>query len=289
MAKTAKSAASKMVAGKAAVKPAKSDVLSAVAQEVESLSQKAAYELVDELADAVGVSEFKLGGALAVILDKSSAEGGEEWLEGYPSFKDLLAQRFDIGYRKAMYLIEIYKNLVEKQIPWEQVKDLGWTKLSVLAKVLTQKNVEKWVAKAEKMTVEQIRDVLKAEGSATEKETSEITTINFKVHPDQKESIRSGLDKAKKETNTEFDSVALFNIMQGYLGNSVEIETTGGAQAPDKPKSKGKLKEYWSERFTALFKEAHEDLGGGEATDAAESVLAVFGEVWPNITVKVEI
>jgi hypothetical protein len=41
------------------------------------------------------------------------------------------------------------------------------------------------------------------------------------THDDQKEAIRAALDKAKQESKTEYDAVALHNIAQAYLGNAV--------------------------------------------------------------------
>jgi len=286
----AKSASAKMVGGAAATKPKASgtvDVLADVAKEVENLTQSKAFSLVEELMQSGGLNEFRLGGVLAMIQDKSAQDGGEAWLDGCQSFRDLVVDKFALHYRKAMYLISIYKNLVEKQIPWDSVKGLGWTKLKELAPVLTPKNVDTWVTKAEKLTViqliEAIKKTLNKGSDATNKDTSAVTTMTFKLHEDQKEAVREALDKAKDETKTEFDSVALFNISQGYLGNSVTI---GGAAAPDevKPKAKGKKAQAAAELEAnkAALKEAMEAFGD----EGAEEVLGVFGEVFPDVQIE---
>src|SRR5687768_3590816 len=83
------------------------DVLVDVAKEVETLSQKKAFDLVDELRNEGGISDFKLGGVLAVIRDKTKAEGNEEWLEGHATFKELCDERFDVRYRNAIRLINL--------------------------------------------------------------------------------------------------------------------------------------------------------------------------------------
>jgi hypothetical protein len=41
------------------------------------------------------------------------------------------------------------------------------------------------------------------------------------THDDPKEAIRAALDKAKQESKTEYDAVALHNIAQAYPGNAV--------------------------------------------------------------------
>jgi hypothetical protein len=286
-AKSAAKSASAKSLGKTTPTKGKADVLVDVATEVEVLNRSKAFDLVDELVQSGGLSEFRLGGVLAHIQDEASKEGGESWLDGHDSFRSLVEARFSLHYRKAMYLISIYKHLVEKQIPWNAVKDVGWTKLKELAPILTAKNVEMWVNRSKKLTVMQLQEAIKKAQSkgSDATETSSVSTMTFKVHADQKEGIREALDKAKAETKTDVDTVALHNICQGYLGNSVEIETSGGApDAPTKPKAKGKLTAFHKERVKILLKEISEDLLG----DGAELVLEVFGEIWPEISVNVE-
>jgi hypothetical protein len=284
-----KSTSAQSLAGKSATKE---DVLTVVATEVESLSQKKAFELVGELVDSGGVNEFRLGGVLARILSQSEGEGGEEWLDGSASFKELVDEKFGFQYRKAMYLIDIYTNLVEKQIPWDSVSEVGWTKLKDLAKVLTVKNVDAWVTRANKMTVMQLQEAIKKSqnkgGDASEKETSAVTTLTFKLHQDQKDGIREALDKAKTETKTDVDTVALHNICQGYLGNSVEIETKGNGEIKPKPKGKAKLIAYYNERATELFTEIKEDDGLDDIDDKVKAACNPLDEIWPDVKFNIE-
>ena len=269
-----------------------SDVLTVVASEVESLGQKKAFELVDELVDAGGVCEFRLGGVLARIQSQAETEGGDEWLDGHASFKELIDEKFSLQYRKAMYLIDIYTNLVEKQIPWDSVKDVGWTKLKDLSKVLTVKNVDTWVAKAKKLTVMQLQEVIqKAQnkgGDVSEKETSAVTTMTFKVHTDQKDSIREALDKAKTETHTDVDTVALHNICQAYLGNAIEVEMKGNGEDKPKPKGKAKLIAYYNEKATELFTEIKEDSSLDDIDDKVKAACNPLDEIWPDVKFNIE-
>ena len=286
------STSAKSLAG-ATKSKADSDVLTGVASEVESLGQKKAFELVDELVDAGGVCEFRLGGVLARIQSQAETDGGEEWLDGHASFKELIDEKFSLQYRKAMYLIDIYTNLVEKQIPWDAVKDVGWTKLKDLSKVLTVKNVDTWVAKAKKLTVMQLQEVIqKAQnkgGDVSEKETSAVTTMTFKVHTDQKDSIREALDKAKTETHTEVDTVALHNICQAYLGNAIEVEMSGnGKEQPKKPKGKAKVIAWYNERATELFNEIKEDDALDDIDDKVKAACNPLDSIWPDVKFNIE-
>lgn len=213
---------------------AANDWLLMTATEIENLKENDAFSLVEKILDEQGVNDFRLGGVLAVIQENG-------WLEGHESFRSLCEQKFGIHYRKAMYLIQIYSDLVENQIPWDKVKNLGWTKLKEIAHILTTDNVDDWVKKATVMTVLQLQDAVKAflnKKTATQSEegstvTSTVTTLTFKLHADQKETVRHALDKAKAECNTEFDTVALENICMGYLGGSVQAAVGAPASLKD--------------------------------------------------------
>lgn len=247
----------------------KDDLFVKVAKETENLTEKQAFEQVRELAADIEQNSFRLGGVLAVILDKG-------YVGEYDNFKSLVQDRFGIHYRKAMYLINIYTNLVQKQIPWSVVKDLGWTKLKELAPILTQKNAESWAKRAKGLTVlqlqEAVRKALGKGGDASNKGGGNVGTITFKVHDDQRDTIREALDKAKKETKTEVDTVALTNICTAYNGGAVEVELS------EKAKGKEPTKKEKQATLKALFT----DLG-------YRPVLKVFEEVFPNIDLTVEV
>jgi len=221
-----KSASTKLAQkAKKSTKPvtaAKTDVFALTAASVEKLTEQEAHKEVVQLVEHIETGYFRLGGILSLIQEK-------KWFEGFDSFKDLVQDKFGLHYRKATYLIEIYRNLIEKQIPWSEVKGLSWTKLKEISKVLTPKNVTGWVKKANSMTVIQLMEAVKqsakagAGSDAVNITTPEVSVMQFKVHGDQKKVIRTALDKVKKETKTDFDTVALFNLSQGYLGKSVTV------------------------------------------------------------------
>ena len=207
------------VAGK--TKAAKSgDLIMDIAHEVETLTKTKALNEAQKLADNIEVNYLRLGGVLKLINDNS-------WFEGAPSFESFVFETYGFQYRKARYLITIYENLVTKQIPWAKVQHLGWTKLKDLAEVLTLENVDEWVAKAEKLTVSELQNVLKGDqGSGTTtttKTTSEFVKFKLELKPDQNDVVVQALAKAKGELHTEYDAVALENICSGYVGGSTQV------------------------------------------------------------------
>ena len=224
------------------------NLIADVATEVESLTKTKALNLAANLAENIETNYFKLGGVLKVIYEQT-------WFEGYESFGQFTYDNFGFQERKAKYLMEIYSELVTKQIPWEKVGGLGWTKLKDLARVLTLENVDEWVAKASGITVTELQALLKAaqpaEEGATAKTTNDVQTLKFKLKNDQIETVNSALSKCKAEANTEYDTVALEMICSGYLGGSVSIPPT--TSIDDQMKALG-----WKEtleKFTVLFPE----------------------------------
>jgi len=241
--------------GKAKVKPAKTgNLIQDIAVEVEGLTKIKALNLADDLAENIETNYFKLGGILKLISDNS-------WFEGYADFNTFVFEKYGFQGRKAAYLMAIYTDLVTKQIPWEKVGHLGWTKLKDLAPILTLDNVDEWVAKAEKLTVLELLAALKATMSPTG-ETSTTTTdavvkMTFKLSMDQSEIVQAALSKAKGELGSEFDTVALENICAGYLGGTV---SSANVDVQSVIKGAG-----WKEALTAI------------------------SEIWPEIDMKVNV
>jgi hypothetical protein len=230
------------------------NVIGDIAQEVEGLTKTKALNEANRLADTIDQSFFKLGGVLKVIHDN-------HWYEGYESFADYVSARFEFQERKAKYLMQIYDDLVVKQIPYEKVHHLGWTKLIFLSRVLTLSNVDEWVAKAENLTVAQLRQILAgdqqaATGTTPAKTTSDTTKMTFTLKADQVETVQSALNKVKAELGTEFDSVGLENICLGYLGGSISMATP--------------------------------DLAATMQSLGWKQVLTVFGTVYPDIDISID-
>lgn len=229
------------------------DLIAVIAQEIESLTKVKALNLADKLSENIEADYFRLGGVLKVIYEST-------WFEGHESFGAFVSDRFGFQERKAKYLMEIYTHLVTKQIPWEKVAGLGWTKLKDLARVLTAENVDEWVEKATPLTVAELQALLKgpaAEGKASDTVSSDSQTLKFKFKSDQVETVTSALNKAKAEVNTTYDSVALEAICTGYLGGSVGV-------------SAGKtLEEQMAEA-------------------GAEGVLELFDKLFPHINLTVD-
>lgn len=257
----------KMAAAKAGTSAKSKDIIASTASEIENLTKAKAFILSNTLREEIGFTAFKRGGVLAKIFD-------EGWYkaEGYDKFQDFVeATQDDLKYRKAMYLISIYKALVDKEISWDQVAHIGWTKLKELTAIFDGENTEEWVKKAESLTVLQLKDAINAflnkqdsdgegggegaTGGSDEEPTT--TTITFKLHVDQKETVREAIEKAKTDGNTSVDAVALEAMAVNYLA------ATGGKK-PKATLTQKLLKEAGADKVKDMLAKALPDLQIGE-------------------------
>ena len=212
--------AAPVAVGKKAKGASTGNLILDIASEVEKYSKTKALNEADHLVKDIDENSFKLGGILKLISENS-------WYDGADSFGVFVYERYGFAERKARYLIQIYNDLVTKQIPWEKVAKLGWTKLKDLAAILTVDNVDEWVAKAELMTVVQLQAALKASMPAedgTTKPTDEFQKFGtYKLKADQAATVTAAINKGKAELGTEFDSVVLENICAAYVGGNVNV------------------------------------------------------------------
>lgn len=239
------------------------DLIASTAHEIETMKSDKAFQLVPKLLNTIDHDYFRLGGVLSVI----QAQG---WFhdKGYENFRAFVESECGMQYRKSMYLIQIYNGLVESGVSWDQVKHLGWTKLKELAPILDTENVTAWVEVAEGLTVLQLQEYIaqatkgEAADNSAEKADAEgvksTVTMTFKLHADQKATVREALDKCKHETNTEHDTVALEHIALDFLGGESVL------------KKMPTLKELMEK-------------------SSLEEVLELFGEVFPTVLLSAEV
>lgn len=203
------------------------DVLSDLVHEIENMKEKEARETVAALNDATEMTMFKLGGVLSVIQ-------ANQWFDPYASFREYVEKELGLHYRKATYWVSIYNNLAESKIPWSKVKGLGWTKLKEIAEIITVDNVDEWVKIAQGQTTLQLIETVKlhkqkdAPKSIEDQTSKTVTTKTFKVHEDQRKTIEAAIEKAKGDSGTTVDTVALEFICIDYLGGQTLTQKLQG-------------------------------------------------------------
>lgn len=258
-----------------AVQPLPADAIADTVQAVESVSQDVALPLVSEMLENRDFNQFRMGGLLSVI------EANGFWREqGYDKFADFIEGYYGLKYRKANYLMNIYNYLVDSGVEWDNVKDVGWTKLKEFAKFLTVDNVDEWVERAEAMTVIALQEYIKTlDDEGNEKpakktkadnnptDVKEVSTMTFKLHVDQKALVREALDQTKEKIDTEHDNVALEHISNELLSGSL-----GKKPKPVKQKS-----------LAELIKAEYDK----DPDAAISTVLEIVAELYPEYDIHV--
>lgn len=195
--------------------------VTALVQQIENMDQATARSLVGQLANEAEFTFFKLGGVLAAIQSNS-------WFTPYTSFKDYVEMEVGVDYRRACYWTRIYNDITESGIDYAKVSHLGWTKLKELSSILTKDNLDEWLEAIEGKTTLQIIAMVSAANKKPDQitgEVKEVTTMTFKVHTDQKETIRTAIDDAKGKLGSEVDTVALEHICMDYLsGGNTDLK-----------------------------------------------------------------
>jgi hypothetical protein len=238
------------------------DYIIKIAQHVENISAEEAIPYAHELLENAEGNYFELGGVLAAINTNGWWEGF-----GFESFRQFIEAEYGLHYRKAVYLISIYTSLVESSVPWDSIKHLGWTKIKEIAQYVTLDNLEEWVTRAESMTTIQLQEYIKqmvtttTEGEPQSTDAATLTTVTFKVHSDQKETIKAAVEKAKAEYGTQFDAVALEHVCLSYLEGSIGSKKTVA---------------------TGITPELLHTLG-------VEIVANMFEAAWPGATINIDL
>lgn len=261
-----KKKAAKKVSTKKGKKIKTDDLIVNTVFAVENATTEESLERAKVAVESGNENKFQLGGDLFKISEEKLYAKLD-----YEKFTVYVADVIGLRPRTAYRLIDFYKAIVASEVKWAEVKDLGWTKLMVLSSVITKANAKKWIAAATKIkgyrALEEL--VAKAKAKAQPDEdppasTSDVTSMTFKLHADQKEIVDMALDKAKEEGSTDVASVALEYICQDYL--------SGG----DKPAA-----EEGAEVVEMTLAELMRNKTPAEVMDA-------FSEVWPEADVTIE-
>jgi hypothetical protein len=181
-----------------------------------------AQELEKEVSD----TEFKLGGILFHIrkdkLHRNVAGEDGKPVAAYSENKGwetFIGDFFNIDYRKAMYLIEIYQNFTLAKIEnaAEHVAAMGWTKASKIAKHLVAEgaNPGELIELAETSTVsdlvEAIKESITVGGTPGEKKVR--ITLKFRYVEEEANAIQTTLEAARDQLGLKDIGEALAHIV----------------------------------------------------------------------------
>ena len=173
---------------------------------------------------------FELGGHLSKIEN-------ENWFGEHSTLGEYAFGELGFRKTKAYGLVIIYKTLLDLEIPWSVVEELGSTKVTLLcakhnAGALNDDDFMEMLEDSKTMTCKELTAELK--GILVPGSSGAPKVLTFKPHPDQMETIQAALVKAKDEGNTKVDTVALEYICLDH--NSGKHVKPSGEYAPHKLK-----------------------------------------------------
>jgi hypothetical protein len=207
-----------------------SDFPTLVSIDIDKITTEAeAVEVAMKLVEVGDYATYHLGGVFCKMID-------ENWYGEHSDFRQTVEVDFGVKYRKAAYLMRIYRTITDKKISWEQIAGCGWTKLKELLPILTPANASKWAEKAKGMSTVALTDHVKnalAKGKGNDPDAASdnpVSTKTFKLHDDQKKVVMDAISDAKQKAGTEVDSVALELVCQDYLGASKPINPVSVAK-----------------------------------------------------------
>jgi len=110
-------------------------------EEVAALVEEAenVLDLAEELINDSAAIDYKLGGVLYHIRKGKLHHKADKRYREAGGFGLYVKERLNVEYRKAMNLIEIYVNFNLAGISGEKVAEIGWTKASKIASLMSQK------------------------------------------------------------------------------------------------------------------------------------------------------
>ena len=200
-------------------------------------------ELAEELVEEGAELDYKLGGVLYHVrlskeyqsLDARYAENG--------GFGLYVKERLNVEYRKAMYLIDIYYKFNLFGIDAEKVKEIGWTKASKIAAVMSEDNAEELVELAEKSTVADLQDTIKEDyvekgGSKTAGEKKKRVTFKFRLFEDQASLVTEVLNTVAKDMGVKDLSAAFEHIVAEWAAENLNLKPAAKAKTAAKTVAK---------------------------------------------------
>ena len=254
------------------------DLLIATVREVEAISgYDEAHRVVADMVDKMESNYFKLGGILSSMRLKG-------WLGEYSRFNEMVEQEFNLHSRKANYFISIYDTLTYCEVRWDQIKDIGWSKVAIIASrnVMNPDNCEDWIELAKESSWLELNEKVKEykregckEVDLTEGTTMQDTVaVNVNLHDDQKEMWDEAIQKAKELSGSQSEAEAISNICTEYLSTGREMLS---------PASKLNIEDRLIEVLQELKDTAQDEV------DTGMYVLGIFCEIFtgfPDITVE---
>jgi hypothetical protein len=240
-------------AKEAPVEVDESETLPALEEEdaeiVELIDGADLVELASELVEDSAALDYKLGGVLYHLrLGKSYQDVDKKYAVkgGWQLFIE--ENLGGLGYRKAMHLIDIYYKFNLYGIAADKVQELGWTKCSKIAQVMTDTNAEELVELATESSVAELSDTIKEsykEVGGEKGEKRRKVAFKFRLWDDQAAGVEQVIAEVQETMGFKDPSDAFEHIVMEWAAEhgsepktKAPAKTAAKATAPAKATAK---------------------------------------------------
>jgi len=136
--------------------------------------------------------------------------------KGYETFQDFAEKSLDIKGRKAYFLVQITKTLKKLNIPWSDVREVGWRKMASIAPILNSDNHEELILDAKNLTLPALSEKVKAKKQGKEETDSPLVRMTVQMSEDENTIVQAAIEYAKKHEGVKSNSNAIVHICYEY-------------------------------------------------------------------------
>jgi len=182
-------------------------------------SAKTIAGTLNDLREQEEQTVFSLGGLLVYIRNEAAYKQG-----GYADMAAYLEAELGMKERSGQYYMRLYTELTDAGVTLAQIEGIGWTKLRSLLGSITSENKTQLLAKAKRMTRDELADHMKEVkakvGKASEAgpEVQPLTKFPaFKMFPDKAAAFEAAVKAAQKAYDVDNMAEALFYAMNDWM------------------------------------------------------------------------
>lgn len=186
-------------------------------------------ELAHDMSEESASLDYRLGGVLYHVRLSGAYKELNEDYSAKGGFMAYVEEELPVGYRKAMYLIDIYAKWNKFNLPMEKVQEIGWTKAQEIARVMDAENAEDLVALAEQNTVQDLKESIKESytGGQTARESVKRITFKFRLTEDAAANVRDFFEQGKESLGLERDEEVFEQIVTQWATDHLNIKKVG--------------------------------------------------------------
>lgn len=159
----------------------------------------------------------------------------EGWRDGdgqaYKSLEAFVQSEFNYSSSTTRKLIQTYQKFgVEFPITAEEMLEIGWVKLSLIASLVTEENLQRLLDLCRSQTYNELQESVKMIRSPLvegESDPTQCKTYKFKVTQDQAPTIDAAIEIASELYGLSNDSYALEVVCANFMLSSLEEDVTG--------------------------------------------------------------